>query len=141
MIVMHAKDAHATQALANASRGMVERLGVTIGTGMYCCGICSCSLWRHLAAGGLDRNEARLMAAMKTLKQRRKGSGEWSPFPFYYTLLTLLEIDLTPAKSEMKYAADRCERLIKRRAKNDDVFAIRRRTLLERVLQQCNTSA
>ncbi len=104
--------------------------------GMYCCGTCSCSLWRHLAAGGLGNVEARLENGLRILKKRRNGDGRWSGFPFYYTLLALSEIPLPSAINEIKYAAPVCERLLKRRVALDK-FSHRRRELMGRVLARC----
>lgn len=94
------------------------------------------SLWRHLTAGGLDNQEARLTEGLKVLKQRRDGTGRWRSFPFYYTLLTLTDIDLTQAVDELKYAAVVCERYLKRPATGDNLDQ-RRRLLTERVLEKC----
>jgi hypothetical protein len=93
-------------------------------------------LWRHLAAGGLDNQEMRLIEGLKTLKSYRKQDGKWRRFPFYYTLLALSEIDSPLAVDEMRYTAEICERYVKRPS-GDDVYAKRRRTLSERVLERC----
>ncbi|UCD09414.1 MAG: hypothetical protein JSU79_01880 [Dehalococcoidales bacterium] len=89
-----------------------------------------------MTAGGLDNREARLTEGLKALRQRRDGSGRWRSFPFYYTLLSLTEIDIPLAVDEMKYAADVCERYLKRRATSDSLNR-RRRLLMERVLEKC----
>ena len=80
---------------------------------MYCCGICTCAYWRHLAAGGLSRNAERLAAGMQALKAHRLDSGRWRRFPFFYTLLALTEIDVALSRSEMQFAAPPCERYLK----------------------------
>jgi len=126
-------------ALNRASQGMMSALkrsedgGFT--TGMYCCGTCTCSLWRHLAVGGLEDAEHRLVAGMKALKLHRDGNGKWRRFPFYYTLLALSEIDLPSAIEEMRYASKVCERYLRRSPK--DKITQRRRLLVERVLEKC----
>lgn len=127
-------------ALNLASLGMMRKLdrsetgGTTLG--MYCCGICTCSLWRHLAVGGLEDTERRLVAGMKTLKLHRDGNGRWRRFPFYYTLLALSEIDLPSAIEEMRYASPVCERYLKQSPKDDKIVQ-RRRLLAERILKKC----
>ncbi|HEY93661.1 MAG TPA: hypothetical protein G4O15_01825 [Dehalococcoidia bacterium] len=93
-------------------------------------------MWRHLTAGGLDNQEARLIEGLKALKQRRDGSGRWRSFPFYYTLLSLSEIDIPQALNEMKYTANVCERYLKH-SLTDDIINRRRRTLVKRVLEKC----
>ena len=127
-------------ALDRAGHGMMERLrrseasGTTPGT--YCCGTCTCSLWRHLAVGGLENGERRLAAGMKALRAHREGNGKWRRFPFYYTLLALSEIDLPAAIEEMRYASAVCERYLRRRSGSKKIGE-RRRLLAERILEKC----
>lgn len=126
-------------ALSRASLGMMMRLGLSeagVISGMYCCGKCTCSLWRHLAVGGLEDAERRLIAGMKALRLHRDGDGRWRRFPFYYTLLALSEIDLPGAIEEMRYASKVCERYLKRTPKQNKITQ-RRRLLVERILAQC----
>jgi len=106
------------------------------GAGIYCCGKCSASLWRHLAAGGLARQEPLLTSGVKTLKAHRDGKGRWRRFPYYYTLLALSEMNVPGVVTEMRYAAGGCEKLLKRSAAADK-YANRRRALAERVLARC----
>ena len=136
LILLNATGKDVADALSEATAGMLGRLRKEIRPGMYCCGKCSCALWRHLSVGGLDKAERRLAAGVKTLKSRRDGNGRWKVFPFYYTLLALSEIDLPSAVSEMRYAAPSCERVLKQSPK-DDGYAQRRRLLAERVLAKC----
>jgi hypothetical protein len=128
------------QALSRASAGMMARLGKAreLAAGTYCCGRCSVSLWRHLAAGGLKEvdPERLLTAGMKTLKSHRQGNGRWKRFGFYYPLLALSEIELPSAVNEMRYAAPACERYLKRPPKDDQINQ-RRRLLAERILAKC----
>ena len=125
------------KALAIATSGMIQRLQQEKRPGMYCCGQCSCAMWRHLAAGGLDKAEKRLAAGVKALKAYRDGMGKWKRFPFYYSLLALTEIDLRSAVTEMQYAAPVCERLLSRRSAINNKYSQRRRAVAERVLSMC----
>jgi hypothetical protein len=138
LIILKSKDTEVQDALKRASDGMMKALN-SAGTetrGFYCCGICSASLLRHLAVGGLDHSEKRLVNGIKILKSYRKGNGEWGRFPFYYTLLALSEIDLKPAITEMQYAAPICERYLTR-TKNNNKYSVRKYNLCERVLVKC----
>ena len=112
-------------------RQPVTRFGDSVGC--YCCGRCSVSLWRHLTAGGLAQEERRLAAGVATLKRHRDGTGEWRVFPFAYTVLALLEIDLPAAREELRYAAPRCERMV-RQNRHRTVFEKRRLAVAERAL-------
>lgn len=56
----------------------------------------------------------------------------WIADQHYYTLLSLMDLDLPAARRELRYAAPACERALKP-ARRDGGIAARRRTLLERV--------
>ncbi|MBM4046346.1 MAG: hypothetical protein FJ279_14650 [Planctomycetes bacterium] len=141
LILLGVRLAGVQEALRRATAGMATRLeqarqrpsGIP---GTYCCGTCTCSLWRHLAAGGLAGHEGWLAAGMKALKAHRLGNGRWRRFPFFYTLLALQEIDLPSAVDELRYAAPVCERLVKRSRKSGKHIQ-RRRLLAERALAKC----
>lgn len=127
--------------LALATQGMLNRLqpsGVSSRSirGMYCCGICSVAMWRHLMVGGLSESQRRLVAGMKELKVHRDGCGRWRRFPFWYTLLALSEINLPGARTEMRYAAPHCERYL-RRACHNGKYTQRRRFVAERIMGKC----
>lgn len=127
------------QALATASAGMLERMAWAEGRGdhrgLYCCGKCSVSLWRHLAAGGLRPGERWLAAGIATLKSRRTDTGRWQVSPFHYTLLALSEIDLPAARAELQHAAPSLARFLKRRPTGEK-YDLRRRALAERVFSR-----
>ncbi len=137
LILLGIKTPEVKDALKRATNGMLNRLCYDVSTpklrGMYCCGICSVSLWRHLAVGGLDHSEKRLVLGFNTLKRYRKGNGEWRRFPFYYTLLALNEIEMKSALEEMRYAAPLLEKYIKR-ASGTNKISQRRHALAERIL-------
>ena len=134
MILLGCDKGFVHKALTIATTGMIQRLQQEKRPGMYCCGQCSCAMWRHLAVGGLDRAEKRLTAGIKALKAHRDGTGKWKRFPFYYTLLALTEIDIRSAVTEMRYAAPVCERLLARRSTINNKYSQRRRAVAERIL-------
>jgi len=136
LLDVHTKTVDA--ALRKSTAGMLARLNEHWDErpGRYCCGACTAALWRHLAAGGLDKCPSRLAAGMKVLEAHRDGQGRWRCFPFHYTLLALTEIDTPAARREMRYAAAGCQRILKRKATRDK-YDRRRRTVAERVLEIC----
>jgi hypothetical protein len=138
LILLDVKSADIKMALERATAGFMDRMKqyVMDKEGTYCCATCSCALWRHLSAGGLENGEQILTNGIRTLKSFRDGKGRWKRFPFYYTLLTLNEIELPAAHKEMRYAAPVCERLLKREMKKDRINQ-RRRILAERILERC----
>ncbi len=133
LILLDVKNSKVQEALSRGTAWVRQNPDKT--TGMYCCGICSCSLWRNLLTGAYKDGEARLIAGMKALKASRKGKGQWRRFPFYYTLLALEEMDHPLAREEIRYAASVCEKNLRRKEK-EDVFSLRRRVLMERVLEK-----
>ena len=91
------------------------------------------SVWRQLSAGGLSKSWERLTGGMKYLKENRKGQGRLGRFPFYYTLLAIMEIPGSQAINEISYSAPVLERMLKRKG-HGDRFDLRRRALAKRVL-------
>jgi hypothetical protein len=138
LILLGVKSADIKMALERATTGFMDQMKQYIITnkGTYCCATCSCALWRHLSAGGLEMGESILAAGIRTLRSFRDGKGRWKRFPFYYTLLTLDEIELPAARREMQYAASACERLLRREEKKDRISQ-RRYILAERILERC----
>lgn len=102
--------------------------------GTFCCGPCTVSLWRNLTAGGLSGYYKNLNNGISIMKLFRIGNGEWSRFPFYYSLSALYESGkLSNAKNEIEYAFDACKKKITR-LKRDNVYSERRYELLRRIL-------
>jgi hypothetical protein len=102
--------------------------------GFYCCGSCSVAVWRHLRAGGLDRQEERLARGMKLLHRARLDNGSWRFYPSWYTVWALLEIDDPAARIELEYAAPRLERYLKRPPRLAAPYAARRAEIARQVL-------
>lgn len=101
--------------------------------GTYCCGACSVALWRHILAGGFDRQEERLATGLRCLRDCRKGDNQWRIFPFWYTVLALSEMDSKLAQEELRYAAPRLEKTA-RRPMGTAPWAERRREVARRAL-------
>lgn len=131
-------------ALARARRGIFKRLAEGevqgIWSGVYCCGTCSVALWRHLLVSGQEDDVRRLENGLLELKRYRDGKGRWKRFPFYYTLLTLGEMDLPGAKAEIEYASPVIDRVLRRFLKVDPEdqsrHELRRQRVLERALER-----
>jgi len=86
-----------------------------------------------LTAGGLSKKEQRLSGGLDILRAHRHTDGGWRRFPFYYTLLALLEMDGKQASHEMAHAAPRLERIMARHG-SEDRYASRRRAVAKQVL-------
>jgi hypothetical protein len=138
LLDMNVKDRPVSMALARAGAGMLEILNSPDCTrynhvGFYCCGICTVSFWRHLVAGGLDRPGPRFKDGLRVLAGSRAPNGRWSRFPFFYTLLALVEIDMPAVRPELRWAAPAAERSLKT-LRGTGRYKQRRRTVLERAL-------
>jgi hypothetical protein len=133
LLELDVNDRVVSEALARAENGMLERLRSAEHAGFYCCGICTASLWRHLAAGGLDRSVPRFKDGLRVLASCRNGSGRWNRFPFFYTLLALTEIGLPEARKELRQAAPAVERSLKA-LRGAGRYPRRRRAVLEQAL-------
>ncbi len=101
--------------------------------GTFCCPFCTVSVWRNATAGGLRTFVPALAAGLRHLRSRRDAAGGWRTYPFFYTLSALLEINLPAARAELRHAAPRCARLL-RKLRAQAPYAERRRELLRRVL-------
>jgi hypothetical protein len=131
-------DGEISESLARAESGMLERLHRSERAhaqhiGFYCCGICTASFWRHLAAGGLDRPEPRLLDGLRVLAGLRPAGGRWRRFPFYYTVLALTEMDMPEAVAELRRVLPAVERSLKAQ-RGADRYTKRCRAVLERAL-------
>jgi len=118
---------------------MAERMGAeTLRRGLFCCGRCTPSVWRHLLAGmpGGGPWEEFMAASLRTLKKSRLPTGKWRFFPFQYTLLALSEMDSPAAVEEIRHAAPLCEKAVARKPRPGE-YARRQRLVAERVLAKC----
>jgi len=97
-------------------------------------GECAHSFVAHLRfLNAAHSDPAVVVRGVNALRSERDGAGRWRRFPFYYTLLTLTEIQAEPARSELRYAIEACERVRGRSGRNE-TFVVRRRRLVERVI-------
>ncbi len=132
------RDQQVSTALARAEAGMQERVRSwerpqAEHVGFYCCGICTASFWRHLAAGGLDRPSLRFRDGLRVLADCRSDNGRWRRFPFFYTLLALTEMGEPAAKKELRWAAPAAEHSLKA-LRGTGRYTRRRRAVLEKAL-------
>jgi len=71
---------------------------------------------------------------VQVIRAQRDGAGRWTRFPFYYTLLGLLEVGTPAARAELDYARCACERASMRAA--SEVYVARRQRIVRRVLER-----
>ncbi len=142
LLKLKVNDRLVSAALARAEAGMTERLTSperihSRHVGFYCCGICTVSFWRHLAAGGLNHPVPRFRDGLHVLAGSRSTGNRWKRFPFFYTLLALTELDVPEARKELRWAAPAAARSLKA-LRGDKRFAKRRRAVLEQALARAD---
>jgi hypothetical protein len=141
LLSLRVRDAGVQGALDRASAGLRRCLDRWTqdprhtNPGTFCCGKCTVGLWRHLLAGGLDRQDERLREGVTYLRSMRSGDGKWRRFPFWYTVLALSEMDVPGARDEIKYARPLLERAAERTPARD-LYARRRHELAARALSR-----
>lgn len=135
--LLKVRDKAVQEALRRADAGMMkclnacQRDGRSIG--WFCCGKCSVGVWRNVLSGGLDRREERLANGIRVLRDHRDGKAGWERFPFWYTVLALIEINDSAAADELKQVGAKLERASKVKAPGD-CFAARRKEIAARAL-------
>lgn len=100
--------------------------------GTFCCGRCTLAFWRHYWVGDFPAKEELITKGLRWLKEHRLGDGKWRRFPFFYTIYTLLELEVQPAKAELRYARPAMDRVIK--SARSGVYSQRRQTIIQKVL-------
>lgn len=145
LLLLDSKDRGARTALQRATDWLSARLEQASRDaprntlGAYCCGKCTVGLWRHIVAGGLDRQPQRLTLGVSKLHAARDGDGEWRTFPFWYTVLALSEMDRPDARDELTYASARITAEAQRPA-GTTPHARRRNALAQRVLERMSVN-
>ncbi len=95
-------------------------------SGFYCCHKCTPAFLRTLAVVRPDGWEATLQKGVQNIRKKRTPDGRWRGFPFYYTLLTLSEINIPSAKFELRHAGTIAKKLLKRYLTKDRVSRFRK---------------
>jgi len=103
--------------------------------GMYCCYSCSVAGWRALGATGGKEAGGLLEDGIAALRASREKSGRWSNFPFWYTVLSLSDLEEPSALAELRHAARALERALAVRGRTD-AYGDRRRLLAKHVLER-----
>jgi hypothetical protein len=92
------------------------------------------AFWRYLLVCEWQDRDVRIKSFLQLLKNNRDGSGRWKHFPFYYTLMVLLETRNYDARLELDYALPACEASFPYISLGEP-YRQRRKAILERCLQ------
>ncbi len=74
--------------------------------------------------------------ALDALRQDRRGDVRWRRFPFFFTLLWLVELPADLAREELAYASGLCERLLARPRPAGEPVGPVRETILRKCLSE-----
>jgi hypothetical protein len=111
-------------------------VSATNADGTFCCGKCTPAFWRHFWAGDFENQAAFVAKGLQALKGQRIGDGQWRRYPFFYTVYTLVDIELEEAREELRYARPVMEKHLK--SGRAGAFWQRRRMIMERALEKIN---
>ena len=96
---------------------------------------------RYLAInGGIKHNPLRILSYIKLLEKNRGNNDRWEGYPFYYTLLTLSEIDHPYAIREINALKSTIKRNLKRIKNKEDLYSQRQKIILRKALRVCHPS-
>jgi len=88
--------------------------------GFYCCYNCTPAFLRTLSVVKLNGRDEILRKGIGNIRKARTSNGRWRGFPFYYTLLTLSDINVPSAKDELRYVGKTAQKLVKKYENKDD---------------------
>jgi len=115
-----------SSAVKQALKGFNNLLEAGAESGRWCCYTCTMAFLRALAVAKPDKWDKILEKGLNRIKKARTADGRWHGFPFYYTLLTLSEMDTSYARAELRHASKIAERLLKRYHNDDRISRFRR---------------
>jgi hypothetical protein len=115
-----------SSAVKQALKGFNDLLEAGGKSGSWCCHTCTTAFLRTLVVAKPDKWDRILEKGLNRIKKARTPDGRWNGFPFYYTLLTLSEMDTPSAQAELRHAGKITERLLKRYCSDDRTSRFRR---------------
>jgi len=113
-------------AVTEALRGFDQILERGGKSGSYCCHRCTMAFLRTLVVVKPEEWSGILEKGFNRIKGARTSDSRWHGFPFFYTLLTLSEIDAPSARAELRYASKVAEKLLERYRGDDRTSRFRR---------------
>jgi len=121
-------------------RDALSRTAMTAGHACFAAshcviGECAHSSLAYMRDAASDRYGGRrkwIERHVRVIGAHRDGTGRWGRFPFYYTLLVLLEVGTPSANAELAYARPACRRVSGKAVTG--AFAVRRKRIVQRIL-------
>jgi len=118
-----------SSAVAQALKGFNDLLEAGGKNGSWCCYTCTIAFLRTLTAVKPNKWDMIHEKGLSRIRKARRHDGRWHGFPFYYTLLTLSEMDTPSARAELRHASQVGERLLRRYQDDDRVSRFRKLAL------------
>lgn len=118
-----------SSAVNQALKGFNDLLEAGGKNGSWCCYTCTMAFLRTLAVAKPEKWDGILEKGVNRIRKARTTDGRWHGFPFYYTLLTLSELETPSARAELRHASKIAERLLKRYRSDDRTSRFRRLAL------------
>ena len=118
-----------SSAVKQALKGFNQILDRGARSGSYCCYNCTVAFLRALTVVKPNEWNQILEKGVNAIRKARTADGKWHGFPFYYTLLTLSEMETPSARAELKYASRMAERLVERYQSNNRISRFRKLAL------------
>jgi len=95
-------------------------------SGFFCCYKCTSAFLRTLNVVRPEKWKEIMEKGIQNIRKERTSDGRWHGFPFFYTLLTLSEIDSPSAEAELRHASKIAHRLLPRYQKDDRTSCFRK---------------
>jgi hypothetical protein len=89
---------------------------------------------RYISSRQAGPWELQVRHGMEILKENRSGDGRWSRFPYFFTLLWLVELPRTISKAEIRYTRDTAKEYLQNSYKHKGPFQEIRELILVKVL-------
>ena len=129
--LLDAQGHDSTQAIHLANQRM-EKMCYSLFCAKGECKALTIAYMRYISLDGTGNSASKINTHLANLAHHRDRKGRWSGFPFFYTLLMLLEITDPLAAEELQYALPACEKLQVQLGPGDPITK-RRKKILELV--------
>ena len=98
------------------------------------CAHASIAFMRYLTAYDVEGSSDKLGQTLEVLKQKRSGDSKWHGFPFFFTLLWLIELPYSFAYNELSYAHDYCKQLLVKKQPAREQIDLVKEMILQKAL-------
>ena len=120
VIIWNLRSSHEAEKAVASFKQLLERgEPCARSSGFYCCYKCTPAFLRTSNVVRPEKWKEILEKGVQNIRKERTSDGRWHGFPFFYTLLTLSEINSPSARAELRHAGKIAQRLLRRYQKDD----------------------